>query len=124
MKKTSIISLIIFIVAVVLLALMTTQNTHASKLIEPSDNTVYFTISGCDNCSGNVTCCVDGGPTYYFNSCKFGITLSSGQHTICVSCPNRKAGTSTFTVVDDDQTQWVNVVVSSGMLCSCTDKKK
>jgi ribosomal protein S27E len=116
MKKISIISFILIIVAVLVMA-FTFQNPV--NTIGSPNETVHFIVVNCDDCT-NLKYCINGGKTQFVNngSCEFDITVPYDPpiiYTICVICGTRK-GTATY----DYASGTVKVYVSdAGVDCKC-----
>jgi len=127
MKKTSIISIIIFIVTIVSFALINANNTQATKINKKSPQTVVveFTVTGCDNC--NIGYCINGGELHTVSSCQFKEVLEPGTYAICLSCSYNKICTQSFVVSDDgSETQYITLTVRprNGEACACSSSKK
>jgi hypothetical protein len=126
MKKKSVLAIFVFIIAIVLLALVGTQKSQASKNDGKDIKTVYIHSIGCDNCN-NVSYCIDGAHGSS-NTCDFTLYLEPGSHYIKVCCNNSKAGELNFKVIPEGQNgQNFNVYVSFGgdgsCICDLTKKK-
>jgi|GEM_PF-1618568 hypothetical protein len=115
MKKTSIISLIVVIAAVIFMA-FTFQKTGNIKN-SPNDY-VTFDIVNCDDCP-NLQYCIDGGPIQNNTSLNCTITVlvlpdPPIKHTICVVC-GTKRGSATY----DVSTGRMKIYVAEGNTCTC-----
>ena len=117
MKKTSIISLIVVITAVIFMA-FTFKNSNIIKN-SPNDY-ITFEIINCDDCS-TLQYCIDGGPVQLNPASNCTITVSvlpdpPIKHTICVIC-GKKRGSATYDVSNTK----MKIYMSEDNNCKCTE---
>ena len=127
MKKITLLSSVIFVIALISFAFVNTQNTLATKtkMTSPQGVSVQFTVKGCANC--NVGYCINGGQQKTSSNCTFIEVLPAGNYTICVMCAYGRIGDASF-VVTEDGTAFMYVDVkthnANGEACICSDSKK
>lgn len=122
MKKLSVLSIVIFLVAIISFAFIYTEKTQASKPDAMSNVLVEFHVDGCNSCT--FSCCIDRGIYITTSSCVFQYTLPEGKHTICVTCPYSKHGEVEFNVNNSGEIFVVDVpVVQDGAGCNCDISK-
>lgn len=120
MKKISVISLIVLIIAVISMAFVFTNDSRS----EPAKTTVFVRVTGCPNCE-NLKYCIDGGPLIFAGQCDFSFNCSDGEHYICVMCsPEDTSLSGGQSVVCSGGSVKVKIEVTNSTQCSCGSSKK
>ncbi len=122
MKKTSIISIIVFIAVILFMAFTfnTAADVQKTSIGNPQGN-ILVHVTGCDNCD-KLFVCVDGHVAYYPGTCDFYVDCypaGAVSQTICVVC-GLKSGIVT---IDCKKTKEVKIpVFPGGIACPCNSK--
>lgn len=121
MKKISILSLIIFISAIIL-AFSVDKSNYSDKnsKLDP----IHVTVTGCEDCN-NLSYCLNGGSIVYpqTGSCEFDIScdpFGSTTQTICIMCGDKKGKESFYCPT----TFKITIPVNESTECDCSGKKK
>jgi hypothetical protein len=121
MKKTSIISVMLLVLATVIMSFAFRGYSNESGVQSPN-STMPVRVINCPDCT-NLWYCLDGGSMVFKGTCEFTIDCKEGKHTIYVYCNGPDGGCSTATFSCFDRAVIVDCSAVS-LNCPCTDKKK
>jgi len=118
MKKISIISITLFILATVILSFAFSDGAG----VQSPNNTVRVRAINCPDCS-NLCYCIDGGSMVSVGGCEFYIECKEGPHKIYIYCSGPDGGCTEAEFKCNEREIIVNCIAVS-VNCPCSNKKK
>jgi hypothetical protein len=118
MKKISVISITLFILATIILSFAFSEGAG----VQSPNNTLPVHVINCPDCS-NLWYCVDDSGMKFKGACDFTIECKEGSHTIYIYCNGPDGGCTALNFKCTERAITIDCIAVSAN-CPCSNKKK